>query len=329
MPNPIKVNADMPIPYRFIEWMITDLCNYDCSFCSNDSKKGYRGRLDLETNKKIVDAIADLCAGSPYYIQLTGGEPTLYPDFIELVQYMKQKGAIVNLISNGSRTLRWWEELRDAHLIDNLYITFHSQQKADYKHIKDVINLFHKEHTSSLVLATYIKESIDYVLEGCDYIKANTGAHICINAMTIHPDFIDSIKETGKYERIREYTWAAGNLHGSKTRSKLPYQITRTPILTVTYDDGTTESGIATYLTKLGKNKFLGWDCDIGLTTMKIEIDKIYRGGCRADGKEFSIENIKFWETPVICAKLQCNCGTDMFYTKRKRIPIIAESSNT
>jgi organic radical activating enzyme len=318
MANPIKIEPEYAVPYKFVEWMITDKCNYDCSFCGTENKAGIRGRLDLETNKKIVDAIAIECSGSPYWIQLTGGEPTLYPDFIELVSYMKEKGAMISLISNGSRSLRWWEELRDSHLLDLLYITFHSQQVADYKHIANVIKLFQKEETVSIILATYVKESVDYVLEGCDYLKANTGSYICINAMSIKSQFMGSLVEDEKYERIKKYTWTTGDLFKSKTKSNLPGAMIRTPRTKIIYDDSTVEIENGTYFMKLGKNKFLNWECDLGLSTMKIEIDKIYRGGCRVGSKKFSIENIKFWDTPVICNKAECFCGTDIFYKKTK-----------
>ena len=318
MATPIKIEPTYTVPYKFVEWMITDTCNYDCSFCGDENKVGRRGRLDLETNKKIVDAIAIACAGSPYWIQITGGEPTLYPDLIELLSYMKEKGAMIKMISNGSRSLRWWEELRDRHLLDVLYITFHSQQVADYKHIADVLNLFHTEETTTMILATYVKESVDYLLEGCDYLNANTGTFLCVLAMSINSQFMGSLIETEKYERIKKYTWHAGDLYESKTKSKLPTIMLTTPKTKIIYDDSTIEIANGHHLMKLGKNKFLGWQCDVGLGIMRIEIDKIYRGGCRVGSKPFSIENIKFWEDPVICTKPECFCGTDIFYKKTK-----------
>jgi organic radical activating enzyme len=321
MPIPIKTEAEFSVPYKFIEWMITDKCNYDCSFCGDENKIGARGRLDLETNKKIVDAIAAACKGSPYWVQLTGGEPTIYPKLIELLSYLKEKGAMIKLVSNGSRSLRWWEEIRDRRLIDTLFISYHSQQHADYEHLANVINLFQEEETVTIILATYVKETVDLVLEGCAYLKANTGALLCINAMDIDAEFMDSIIETGKFDQINKYTWVSGDLITTKTKSKFPIKMLISPEIKITYDDSSIEVGNMSHFMKVGKNKFLGWQCDIGLETMKIEIDKIYRGGCRVGGKEFSLTNIKFWDKPITCPKAGCWCGTDMYFTKIKNIP--------
>ena len=53
------------------------------------------------------------------------------------------------LITNGSRTLRWWKECKDAKILDLLYVTYHPEQTTDYKHVAEVLNLFHDEPTKT------------------------------------------------------------------------------------------------------------------------------------------------------------------------------------
>lgn len=321
MPNPIKAETVYPVPFKFVEWMITDSCNYDCSFCGEENKAGRRGRLDLETNKKIVDAIAEECAGYPYWITVTGGEPTLYPKLLELLTYMKEKGAMIKLISNGSRTLRWWTELRNAALIDMLYITYHSGQTNNYQHLADVLNLFHDEKTVTISLATYTRDTVDQVLLGSDYLRDHTGALIYINAMDFgSEEYMYETVDQEKFEKIKEYTWFPGKLAATKKPHILPVEYFVHPDVRITYDDGTFEEGDDSFLMKVGKNRFLGWSCEIGMNTMKIEVDTIYRGGCRVGSKPFTIDNIKFWKEPVICTKSDCCCSTDMLTTKVKNL---------
>lgn len=112
---PIKVEKLIPKTYRFIEWKIHNVCNYNCSFCPSRHKNGSQRWFSLDQYKSYIDKLYHLCEGAPYWIQFTGGEPTLFPKLIELCQYIKSKNGLVSLISNGSRTLRWWEELKKAN----------------------------------------------------------------------------------------------------------------------------------------------------------------------------------------------------------------------
>lgn len=317
-PFPIRVEAVTPLQYRFVEIMITDSCNYNCIFCGDENKLGRRGRFEYNEAIKMLDKIAEICDGKPYWISFTGGEPTLHPEFIEIAQYAKQKGAMVRLISNGSRTLRWWEKLRDTKTIDLLFITYHSQQNADYKHIANVVNLFQDEPTALLILATYTQNYVKQVLEGCDYLIDNTGAALCINAMDLNQQYMYEIVEPEDFEKIKKYTWIRCNNHETKRKPDLPYELLGIPKLKTTYDDGSTTVLDGTYMMKTGLNQFLDWNCDIGMETMKIEPDIIYRGGCRVESKPYSLENITFWKDPIVCTKKDCYCATDMMVLKSK-----------
>lgn len=318
---PIKVETypNGP-PHRFIEWKLHDKCNYDCSFCGAENKIGIRGWFDIEKNKAIVDRIADTCNGSPYWIQLTGGEPTLYPKLIELLLYMKQKGAYVSMISNGSRTLRWWKMLRDAKVLDFLYITYHSQQKADYKHIVEVLNLFHYESVFTIAVATYTKDTIALSLEGIDYIAEHTGSWITMNAMDLLDYYIDSETITEEqFDKVKQFNGFPGKLGSTKVWSTVPKEyLGLKDSSTIHYSDGSSEDKNTVLLMKLNENRFEGWDCEAGLHSIKIEDDFIYRGGCKRDPIPFSLDNIKFYDKSFKCDVLDCFCYTDMVSTKTK-----------
>ena len=194
----VKIQAHDKFPYKLVEWKLHDKCNYDCIFCGEENKAGHKGWDDFESNKMIVDSIVKSAEGEPLWIQLTGGEPTLYPKFLELVQYIKEQGAYVCILSNGSRTLRWWKQFQGTRLIDMLFLTFHSQQKADYKHIEQVSNLFLNDETIVVCIGTYTADSIDYLIEGMDYILDNTGNYITTNAMDLGTDNRITEEDIGK-----------------------------------------------------------------------------------------------------------------------------------
>jgi MoaA/NifB/PqqE/SkfB family radical SAM enzyme len=77
---------------------LCDACNFSCPFCYKE--KGPRATyLPKETAFKVIDS---LCAGTKR-LELIGGEPTMHPDFDEIVGYANSRGMSVYLVTNGSR----------------------------------------------------------------------------------------------------------------------------------------------------------------------------------------------------------------------------------
>jgi hypothetical protein len=317
MRNPVRTQTFDTLPYRIVEWKLHDKCNYNCSFCGDEHKLGLIGWKDFEENKRIIDSIAKACEGKPYWIQLTGGEPTLYPKLIELMQYMREKGAMVRMISNGSRTIRWWTRLRDAKVIDSLLLTFHSQQEASYSHLAEVSNLFHDEPTDVINLVTCVASSVDLALEGTEYLIENTGSMISMNAM----DLVDSrVDETtigvDRFERLKEYSLAYGKLIDTKTPPTIPKEYMQALNTIITYDDGSSEEKDVTLMMKTGENQFKDWYCEAGIDSMNIEVNVKSRGGCRRDPTPFDPDTLSFFDKPFKCDVKSCYCAKDMILTK-------------
>ena len=69
---------------------------------------------------------------------------------------------------------------------------------------------------------------------------------------------------------------------------------------------------------KLQKNKFEGWECEIGNNNMRIDHDVVYRGVCEVGEKRsLNDTDLSFTNDSVICTSKECFCGTDMIATKR------------
>ena len=84
---------NMPL-YVYLE--LNNSCNLRCKFCSL-SQKGDKN-IDLKMAKKILKELKDNGIYDVYY---TGGEPLLYPDFVELVNYAYELGMRQTLLTNG------------------------------------------------------------------------------------------------------------------------------------------------------------------------------------------------------------------------------------
>ncbi|HLN89275.1 MAG TPA: radical SAM protein [Candidatus Binatia bacterium] len=85
---------------------ITHRCNHRCAICAQWGKSGYNARDDtpkvtgevpVEVYKKVIDEVAP----KKVHVYITGGEPFLYEQLVPLVNYMKEKGLTVQIVTNG------------------------------------------------------------------------------------------------------------------------------------------------------------------------------------------------------------------------------------
>lgn len=80
---------------------VTDKCNMCCNTCYASSGKGKD--KDLKTIKKMIDFAAEAEGGRGEVLQVSGGEPTLHKDIIEIIEYAREKFQYVMLNTNGIR----------------------------------------------------------------------------------------------------------------------------------------------------------------------------------------------------------------------------------
>jgi MoaA/NifB/PqqE/SkfB family radical SAM enzyme len=89
-------------------------CNNKCVMCTNTPSFARQGRAEYRLRgqvNKLERYLNGLGPGylknadKPGFVSLTGGEPTLHPEFIQLVAYFKKRlpGVPVTLLSNGRR----------------------------------------------------------------------------------------------------------------------------------------------------------------------------------------------------------------------------------
>jgi len=78
---------------------ITDHCNLACPICYASSGPHRPGYRDLATIEKMFDAIV-ANEGEPDVVQISGGEPTLHPDFFSRCSMRREGGPIKHLMLN-------------------------------------------------------------------------------------------------------------------------------------------------------------------------------------------------------------------------------------
>ncbi|MCP3921600.1 MAG: radical SAM protein [Desulfobacterales bacterium] len=79
--------------------ILTDYCNQSCPYCF--AKKMMDGDSKNISIEKYRFAVDYLLRNNQKLIGLIGGEPTLHPDFVDLVDYIIKNNGIIRLFTNG------------------------------------------------------------------------------------------------------------------------------------------------------------------------------------------------------------------------------------
>ncbi|OGW83553.1 MAG: hypothetical protein A2987_04090 [Omnitrophica bacterium RIFCSPLOWO2_01_FULL_45_10] len=87
--TPKPLNAQIELTYR---------CNLGCIHCYCKGVENKDKELSASRWKKILD---DIYNEECFWITLTGGEPFLHDDFLEIYAYARRKGFLINIFTNG------------------------------------------------------------------------------------------------------------------------------------------------------------------------------------------------------------------------------------
>jgi MoaA/NifB/PqqE/SkfB family radical SAM enzyme len=313
--QPIKLEKLVTPKFKYIEWKLHNVCNYDCSFCGEEHKDGSNRWKDLDTYKMYVDKLVDAAKGKPLWIQFTGGEPTLYPKLIDLFKYIKSKGAYTGIVTNATRTLRWWEELKESKSLDHLYVTFHTEQQASREHVSKILNLFHNEPTKTVCLVTHVIKTVEEAFDAVDYFVENTGALIYSKAMTIVAYDIYKLYTPDQLSKLRKQSLYYGSNYEDKCKTELTTDMQLNSQLKFTYADGSIEEiESAQQIMKDRRNLFKDWKCNIGVDNARIEYSKVYRGVCGAGTMiaDLDTDVFNFEKDPISCPYYECHCAINL-----------------
>ncbi len=119
---------------------IVDTCNLTCPTCFAASPPGVDDRIDCITFDEFVQCVEQVLTRKGYIdiLQLSGGEPTIHPEFFRLLEWALQRSDIGYILinTNGVRIARdaafreRLGQLRRLHRKFELYLQFDGVQQA-------------------------------------------------------------------------------------------------------------------------------------------------------------------------------------------------------
>ena len=92
-----ELGLDAPI---CLTWELTYACNLACTHCLSSSGRRDPRELSTEECKAVIDELERM---QVFYVNIGGGEPTVRPDFWELVDYATAHHVGVKFSTNGVR----------------------------------------------------------------------------------------------------------------------------------------------------------------------------------------------------------------------------------
>lgn len=127
-----------------VEWNLGKRCNYDCSYCGSDIHNRVDPHMPFEVFAGAIDKLVDTAksVGKITRISLTGGEPFVHPQIIEMLKYAKDTGIDrFSVTTNGSVGI---QRYIDSLPYINYYIFSYHFEFAKHDKIMDTIVALNK-----------------------------------------------------------------------------------------------------------------------------------------------------------------------------------------
>lgn len=307
---PIKIISHKQLK---VIWQITTACTYKCSYCPSELNQGRSHKIDMDQLRLFLDKIVDR---NPVF-SFTGGEPTVHPQYLDVLKELKERKISIISDSNLSRTSRFYKEANE--FVDVWCVTLHpSEHTLDLDKIKTI-----SEKNCTVVYLMADPRHWDLSMEWFEKLKQVPRIKIIIlkplnnwsnsgwfynNYTQEQLDFYEKTKPVVNLtkeevnEIITKYSWLEDQ--GS----------------TVVWDNGAETKLDPDQLMKDGLNKFKGWDCKVGEEVIVINSTcDISLGTCGTrhlgNWSKFSIDMLG---QSIICPLEFCHCGTDIKATKFK-----------
>jgi len=290
-----------------VNWCLGNTCNFNCSYCPDILHDGSTKWPDISYVERFVNKIKTSFPNKKLYFEFTGGEITLYKHFDQLCKLCSDNNIKVGLISNGSRSLRWWEA--NKKYFSSINLSFHHEY-ANKDHFIDVVKILHNDLRTHVNIMMDPK-NFDYCYDVADTIKDLGNLTISLQPLLydLSGDLYPYTDE--QHQLIKDQQ---KNIKDKVIKTKrFPYLRGK-----MTYKD--VDYG-ANELVNSKMNNWNGWNCHIGIEQLIVFLDgKISRGWCGVGGNIGNIfdDKLELPNEPILCNKDWCHCNFDITCTKEK-----------
>lgn len=183
---------------------VNEACNMTCPVCFAGSSQASNGHRDLQTIGRMMDVLVD-SEGEPDLLQLSGGEPTIHPDILAIIDMSRERPIRHLMINtNGLRIATdpaFVEALSARKKGLEIYLQFDSLKAGALKELRggDVLRMREKSLAAleaagiSTTLVCTVKKGVndDEMAAIIDFALGFS----CVRGVTFQP-----IQDTGRNE---------------------------------------------------------------------------------------------------------------------------------
>ncbi|MHA2295786.1 MAG: radical SAM protein [Candidatus Hodarchaeales archaeon] len=123
---------------------ITTKCNMSCPVCFAGAGGHEENHLSLESIEKMIDTLSR-SEGNAEIVQLSGGEPTIHPDFFTILQRLEEVSVKTIMInSNGKKfaqSLEFCQKVKKVGKRVNIYLQFDGFEEKTYETLRGIPSL--------------------------------------------------------------------------------------------------------------------------------------------------------------------------------------------
>lgn len=291
----MQVQSTRSPAWFYVDWWLHNHCSWHCSYCPDILKSGSLPWPRYIDCCVFIDQIR--ARSNQIKIKFTGGEPTEWSSFEDLLSYAGQQGIELSLRTNANLDSVRWARIVD--LLDSVEMNFHP------------------EHAQISV----------YLLNLDRSVAANLDVRCVFNMLPARFEETESLitKIKQKYpqvliERRMLFEDPAVNTQPMNYSEPQQQQIIRQfGDIKVTDNDRVFYTDYPTMVAE-GTNMFKGFSCSAGIEQIVVDAwGRVLRGHCRQGSSLGSLGGELRWPNEaVICNRPDCSNAFDILATKIK-----------
>ena len=310
-------------PLFTVSWILGRFCNYNCSYCWPYARSSVADHQRLEVYTNTIDEIkrqARQNGFTEFHFSFSGGEPTAYNKFLNLVEYYAGRDAddyqSIHMTSNISPGPRWWD--RWVKATDNLQrrsitASFHAEH-ADEAEFGDTCLMLMDAGVFVTINQVMVAGLFDEYYNRCKRF-ADRGINVTLKPQS---DPTASFIVDG-------YTQEQRNLMQTGFPQIIPDEYkTLVPLYQIELED---DSNDKYYLDQAERfnafdfNRFKGWTCNAGYQGIVIRENEVKRSYSCADQPIGTLDGgFEIFESPKPCVTETCVSSADSKIPKVKNV---------
>ena len=296
-------------PLFNVSWILGRFCNYKCSYCWPYARSDKMDYQTLEVYKSTIDEIkrqARQNGFTEFHWSFSGGEPTAYKQFPELIKHLDETESpyqSIHMTTNLSPGSKWWNTwcantalLQRRSITASFHDEFAKEQEFGDKCLQLIYELVHVTVNQVMVPDKFFE-----TLERCERLRAR-GINV-----TLKPQSNDTATAI-----VDGYTPEMISIMQDDFEQQEGYQIRLA--------DGNQNYFIdqAERFNALGFNSFTNWTCNSGYQSVIIRGNEVKRAySCNEDAIG-TLDNFELFKEPKRCITLKCVSSADSKIPKCK-----------